>query len=216
MIEVREINQIEGLGEFRPAWQSLLARDAGRQLLPLAGLAGMLLEALCGRAAAAGPRGDGRPAAGRHRAAGGADGVDPRRPPPHADLPLAGLGDLLWSDRPEPFRNARCRPAARAANAARLGRARSPLGRRRWHRPGPHRAGHGPDRLPPLRAKVGSDLAGRIARDLAGLLARPRAEVPQEHRSPSAADGGAGQGGTGSLSARAGLRRRSRSALGSL
>ena len=116
----------------------------------------MLLEALCGRAAAAGPRGDRRPAAGRNHAAGGADGVDPRRPPPHADLPLARLGDLLWSDRPESFRNARGRPAARAANAARLGRARSPLGRRRWRRPGPHRTGHGPDRLPPLPDKSGT------------------------------------------------------------
>ena len=34
--------------------------NAGRQLLPLAGLAGMLLEALCGRAAVPGPRGDRR------------------------------------------------------------------------------------------------------------------------------------------------------------
>ena len=140
MIDVEEINDPEQLADRRLLWNALLPQTPGATFFQSLDW----LEVYCRHFAAAQRlrvlvvSADGRPVGilplvvrtertrvGRVRT---------------LTYPLARLGHVLWSHRPQSHGHAPGGPAPRPPHAARLGHARPPLGRRGWLRPRADRA----------------------------------------------------------------------------
>ena len=216
MIHVEEINDLEQLAGRRLLWNALLPQTRGATFFQSLDWlevywrhfgAGQRLRR------AGGPR---RRAAAGHLAPGGAEGTNARRPGADADVSAARLGHVLWPHRAESHGDAAGGPAPRRPHAARLGHARSALGRRGRLRPRSHRADDGVGRPSSLEASLGRCPADRDRRHLAGLLEQPGQEMAAQRRALRPPPGRTGRGCLRALSARGRGPRRRRSSLGPL